>query len=348
MGKLALRHPPAAPGVFDRLYFHFFGADLRARIATQGEAVPSSDYFAKETAPTFVEGIADAISVEAGMLHTCALLSDGLVKCWGHAGTGQLGLAKEEWPVCDFDPDGRPTYCTHIPTPVPGIPPATKLSVGGQHACIIDMDGQAWCWGTPFDPDETYFSDKPLAPPVQIPGLTDAREIAVVEDHACVIVDSGRVFCWGDNESDQIYPIPDDEPDHVLTPEEVEEILKSRPQPLMLGGPEDPWSLRPIQSAIQVPVTSISVGIDSTCAISQDDARVKCLGKFLFHELIPQLADVRELALGKLKEPSASHACAALRDGNLYCWGRNHDGEVGDGTEEEKPQPVLISAPISD
>src|SRR2546428_11944051 len=41
--------------------------------------------------PVAVSGIAGAASITTGAYHTCALLGDGTVRCWGRNGQGQLG-----------------------------------------------------------------------------------------------------------------------------------------------------------------------------------------------------------------------------------------------------------------
>ncbi|WP_272421388.1 RCC1 domain-containing protein [Polyangium jinanense] len=39
------------------------------------------------------------------------------------------------------------------------------------------------------------------------------------------------------------------------------------------------------------------------------------------------------------------HHCAVLKDGEVYCWGRNETGELGDGSKVSKTQPVKIALP---
>jgi len=56
--------------------------------------------------------LADVTQVSLGNHHACALVSDGMVKCWGKNDYGQLGLGEDVvLPECDG-------LCTSVPTPV--------------------------------------------------------------------------------------------------------------------------------------------------------------------------------------------------------------------------------------
>ena len=64
-----------------------------------------------------------AVAVSAGVAHTCAILDDGNVSCWGYNGNGQLG-------------DG--TYTKDAPTQTTSLGigrSAIALEVGYQHTC---------------------------------------------------------------------------------------------------------------------------------------------------------------------------------------------------------------------
>jgi alpha-tubulin suppressor-like RCC1 family protein len=82
---------------------------------------------------TTVSGITNAIQVVAGYAHSCALLSDATIKCWGFNDQGQLG---------DLG-----TTTQDAPVAVSGITTATSVSVGGSTTCAILSDGTAKCWG---------------------------------------------------------------------------------------------------------------------------------------------------------------------------------------------------------
>jgi alpha-tubulin suppressor-like RCC1 family protein len=73
------------------------------------------------------------IGVAAGLAHTCAVLMDGRVQCWGDNQWGELG-------------DGTFVSST-TPVTASGISDAVAVSAGYLHTCARTRSGRVLCWG---------------------------------------------------------------------------------------------------------------------------------------------------------------------------------------------------------
>jgi len=92
--------------------------------------------FTSNNKPVSVTGLTGIVTaITAGWDHTCALLSDGTVKCWGYNGQGQLGV---NWAA---------KISSNTPVTVTGITTATAIAAGGGHTCALLSDGTMKCWG---------------------------------------------------------------------------------------------------------------------------------------------------------------------------------------------------------
>ncbi|MEE8395026.1 MAG: RCC1 repeat-containing protein, partial [bacterium] len=87
-----------------------------------------------------IDGIAAATTAQAitaGSDHTCALMADGTVLCWGQNDKGQVG-------------NGLAGGNYNTPQPVKGIVPgnpAVAISAGANHTCVLMAEGNMRCWG---------------------------------------------------------------------------------------------------------------------------------------------------------------------------------------------------------
>ncbi|MEM0324401.1 MAG: DUF2341 domain-containing protein, partial [Candidatus Aenigmatarchaeota archaeon] len=72
--------------------------------------------------------------ISAGYSHTCALLSNGSIMCWGDNWAGQLGLGYTSDPI-------------PYPQQVIGIDNAIAISSGDYHTCALLSNGSIMCWG---------------------------------------------------------------------------------------------------------------------------------------------------------------------------------------------------------
>jgi alpha-tubulin suppressor-like RCC1 family protein len=153
-----------------------------------------------------VAGISTAIAIAAGDSHTCALLADGTVRCWGGNGSGQIG-------------DGSRTQRTVPATPI-GLTNVVAIAAGGSHTCAVRADGTASCWGanargqlgdgtttqrlvpTPVTIQlfQRTFSGGSL---ITVP-LGGILQVAAGRLHTCAASVNGSVRCWGAGASGEL------------------------------------------------------------------------------------------------------------------------------------------------
>jgi alpha-tubulin suppressor-like RCC1 family protein len=148
--------------------------------------------------PIVASGITNAIQLSAGYYHTCALLGDGTVRCWGDNNDGDLG-------------NGSATMSA-VPVAVSGIADAILVSAGSGYTCGLLGDRTVQCWGLTsafgnFGATDTCVHQGPLfntsnpcnTTPVTVPGITNATLVAASWDHTCTLLTGGTVQCWGGN-----------------------------------------------------------------------------------------------------------------------------------------------------
>lgn len=93
--------------------------------------------------PSALEPIAlgtSAVAIAAGYDHTCALLDDSTLRCWGDNGSGQLGYGDEERIGDDELPDAA--------GPVELSGGVVRMTAGAAHTCVVLDDQRVVCWGS--------------------------------------------------------------------------------------------------------------------------------------------------------------------------------------------------------
>jgi alpha-tubulin suppressor-like RCC1 family protein len=136
--------------------------------------------------PTPVNGLSGGvISIGAGGESSCALLTGGVVKCWGGNSLSQLG---------DGTTTNRP-----VPTLVSSLPTGVAtLSVGSAHVCVITSGGGLSCWGSNSEGELGDGTTTNRAAPTAVTGL--ASGIAMVSgggQQTCAVTTGGAGLCWG-------------------------------------------------------------------------------------------------------------------------------------------------------
>ncbi|MDD9946232.1 MAG: hypothetical protein OXU20_34630 [Myxococcales bacterium] len=317
-----------------------------------------------KSAPTQVGEATDWLRVTVGEESTCGLRAPGRLYCWGHNAYGQLGhddtddrtrparvgqhedwsdVACGGWSCCGVRAGGS-LYCwganlegkpgqddapgspdVLAPAAVAGVREVVHVSNGQGHVCVIDTDGDLYCWGrnsegqTGTGPTEeqprTPVRVQPSAPPA-----TGWASVSAGQHHSCAVTDEGALYCWGDNHDGET-GIPG--------------LGEVTVEPTRVGV-EDDWR-------------DVAVGGFHSCGLKHD-GRLACWGRAREGQLglggedratepaaVTPAARWRSLALGPF------HSCALSEQQTLYCWGANDYGQLGVGDDERRDMPTLVA-----
>jgi alpha-tubulin suppressor-like RCC1 family protein len=257
-------------------------------------------------------------SITGGGAHTCAILDNGSVSCWGYNGNGGLG-------------DGTTTNRS-TPTQTSSLGTdrtAVATSAGSSHTCAILDDGSVSCWGYNSRGQLGDGTNTQRNTPTQTSSLgTDRTAVAITggDYHTCAILDDGSVSCWGNNSRGQLG-------DGTTTD-------RNTPTPTSSLGTD--------RTAV-----AITGGNRHTCAIL-DDGSVVCWGLNYYGGLgdgttTDRTTPTQTSSLGTDRTAVATsagryHTCAILDDGSVVCWGRNNYGQLGDGTNTKRNTPTQTSS----
>jgi hypothetical protein len=142
-----------------------------------------------------------ATAVAAGYGHSCALINDGTIWCWGRNFEGQLGNG-------DKQVDGKSLIVSHVPVQVQGVTQAVSVVAGGYHTCALVTGGTLQCWGRN---DRGQLGNGNVAAfgatPTNVSGLPAGLTVvaaAAGTSHTCALLSDKSVNCWGDNRSRQL------------------------------------------------------------------------------------------------------------------------------------------------
>ena len=251
-------------------------------------------------------------TVLLGDHHTCVILDDESLKCWGRyvaetiAG-GHYGNTDDDIPAVNLGSDRR-----------------AKRIYGGRHTIWVTLDdGTTKSWG------DSRYGKLGQGTSVSDGGVVDfgsgrtVKNIAPGHWHTCALFEDATVSCWGKNDKYQ----------------------------LGYGTGSDKWAppTETVNVGSGLGIDSVYAGEDYTCALTLT-GQVYCWGTNERSQLggsttssssstplfVNVGGSVTQLVLG------ANNVCVIVSDGSTKCWGDNSSGQCGSGTSDSE-----ISSPTT-
>jgi alpha-tubulin suppressor-like RCC1 family protein len=260
----------------------------------------------------FPVGIAQLRTLVAGDSHTCALLVDSQVYCWGNNGDGQLGVAV------------GPTSL--VPVQVGNLGAPDVIAAGGKHTCARDgNDMSLRCFGSNSSHQIDDSNDTQKSTPTLISTPVKPRDqISLGAEHSCYVDQNRDVNCWGRNDLGQLGI---GSTANVGTPTKV-----------MLPSATDPKEIRASDQGTCARVSNLvycwGAGLSGELG-NQTETAVATIPVQVFG-----ISDATAIAKG------GDGACA-IRFSGLSCWGNDTAGKLGLGLGVAAALPQLIAPPPS-
>lgn len=300
---------------------HSCGVDAEGRAycwgqGWQGQLGDGTDSVRSVPVPIHAPPGASFSAISAGAFSSCADAEDGSVYCWGQNDEGQLG-------------DGTTTdRFAPVRVKAPAGVNLSGVAINTEHACALDDDGAAYCWGRGASGrlGTGSTANRHTPAPVTMPHGVRFTRLAVGRGHGCADGNDGRVYCWGSGFNGQ----------------------------LGTGNNLDQTSPVAVAAPVGVRLSHVTAGDRHSCA-QGDDGNVYCWGGTNRNQLgvdttataVNRPVPVAAPAGVTFSKPAAGeyHTCAIGSDGRAYCWGWNESGQLGDGTTTDQPTPVAVDAP---
>ena len=195
-----LLRPEPVPGVSDAVEIRLGGDHGCARLrdgtvrcwgGNSGGAIGDGSATSRPEATDVVAPVASGrlervTGLAMGESHSCAMLGDGTVSCWGSNQQGQIAPADSS------------TLVQMVPTPIRGIANPRSIDAGKYSTCAIAAPGAVRCWGSNGLGLLHDGSRDDRREPLDVYELQNVTQIAMGFGRACAVISDGTVRCWGD------------------------------------------------------------------------------------------------------------------------------------------------------
>ena len=244
--------------------------------------------------PTQVGTDDNWISIAAGSRHSLAIKSDGTLWTWGYNYFGQLGNGTTSGFSAAFPDPAQVGTATNW----------VAISAGYNHNLAIQADGSLWAWGenTLGQVGTGTASSTGISTPTAIATDSHWKKIDAGGFFSTAIKTDGTLWAWGDNYYGEI----------------ANGNTTTQPQPTQIG--TDLWK-------------NVSAGRNHVMALKPDGSVWVWgdeLGEYTNQATVPtektEMSGTVQISAGD------SFSLALNSNGELYSWGKNDLGQLGNNT----------------
>lgn len=252
--------------------------------------------------PLIVPGLSEVIALCASDNFSLALKKDGSVWAWGHDPMGALG--NDKTPTSNV-----PYMYETIPAQVVELGGVKSIACGVSHSVALDQSGQVWAWGNNQQGELGVgsFDSDHHSRPEKVPGLQNAVFVAAGGNNTLAIRADGSVWAWGANYLGQLGTSEMD-----FTP---------HPNPVRIDA---------FQGAQMAVVSIMDTGV-----IKPDGSYWNTFG-------LSQGAPLAGLPPVVWVSGGANHQLALTADGQVWAWGENSAGQLGNEISEATFTPISV------
>ena len=307
--------------------------------------------------PKEVEALSGLVDIAAGSQFTLAVKEDGTVWAWGDNSEGQLGDGTREnryapvqvkeltgvkavsagnYHAVALKKDGtlwawglvlmEGLSRTEVPVQVKGLTDVTAVDAGGEHTLAIKKDGTLWAWGRGVYGQLGRGSMMTARTPVQVKGLSKVIAVSAGDSHSLALLEDGTLWAWGYNREGQLGTgsATEEYPYGETVPRQVQGLA---------GGKN-----ASDKNASTSKTTDTTQNATTTGTTASAPLRIVSISAGGFAGGVFSLAAVaREEIRLQVDHPEAR--IGAL---DLYAWGENTYGQLGDGTRDLQTAPVRL------
>ncbi|MDH5545058.1 MAG: PKD domain-containing protein [Gammaproteobacteria bacterium] len=266
-----------------------------------------------------IDGNSHWREVSSGGRHTCAISVDDRLFCWGDNSFGQLGIGNNgayQEVVTQDNVKWR------------------TVSAGEYHTCAIDVGEKLYCWGDnsvgKLGLGDTLRRETPEH--VDSPTGTGWKSVDAATSHTCAQDTLNTLWCWGSNSSGQIG---------------IDATTTEQTQPAKVPTPSQSTYWK-----------TFSVGESHSCAKSSIDGNLYCWGEIYIggiatpnstSNIFTPAQVITEHDYVQISSGNGFN-CALATSKQVYCWGRNPNGENGTGnlpSTSAPTNPILFNSHIA-